>query len=191
MPGEDLVAALNEYGKERNVGLHRQISGSVLEFSDPAVGGSRPLRMNEHDIAFLNFFFCFYQPPDGVAVAIDGNPAADVHDDPADSAVGRLQIGAGKTAHDFKMLAGKEMGEPQPIGISLMIGGDDVGGRRGNIFFPLRTKTDAQLCDQQAGAVKEIAGEPPFYGIFVCFPVGKIFFLFFNLFSHVLSDSPL
>ena len=125
--GPDLVSTCDIDGNHGNAGLDGEVSGAVLHLGEFTGVGTCAFGEDEADVAFLDFLLGLDETSDGVAVAVDCDASADSHDETAEFAVVCLKVGSCKAAHIFEMSLREIVDDKNAVGITLVVGCDNVG----------------------------------------------------------------
>ena len=145
-PRPDLISARDVNRDERDSGLYRDISGTVLHGSQVTVVSPRSFGEYEADVAFLDFLLGLDESSYGIAVSVDGDASSDLHDEPSEVSVVCFEIGAYKSAHPLEVPSGEEFIDEDAVGKTLVVGSDDVRIILGKIISSYAFKVCKQTC---------------------------------------------
>lgn len=132
--GPDLVSACDVDGNHGNAGLDGEVSGTVLHLGEFTGVGTCAFGEDEADVAFLDFLLSLDETSDGVAVAVDCDASADSHDETSEFAVVCLKVGSCEAAHIFEMSLREIVDDKNAVGVTLVVGCDNVGIVLGEIL---------------------------------------------------------
>ncbi len=132
--GPDLVSACDIDGNHGNAGLDCEVSGAVFHLGELAGVGTGAFREDETDVSLFDFLLGLDKTSDRVTVAVDCDASADSHDETAKFAVVGLKVGSCEAAHIFKVSLGEIVDDKNAVGITLVVGCDNVGIVLGKIL---------------------------------------------------------